>query len=99
MGLTPEKHDASKGQGSYLKSMKGIENLGNKVDFQINFTVTERNAQEVRDIFDLTESLGAKAIHFFFSFPPEGVMRRISSPLSDKMSCSADRPRGIREIR
>ena len=68
-GSTPEKHDASRGQGSYIQSMKGIENLRGKVDFQINFTVTKRNAQEVRNIFDLAESLGAKAIHFFFLVP------------------------------
>jgi radical SAM protein with 4Fe4S-binding SPASM domain len=80
-GSTLEKHDASRGQGSYLQSMVGIENLRGKVDFQINFTVTKRNAQEVQDIFELSEGLGAKAIHFFFLVPTgRGSAEDIISP-------------------
>ena len=49
--------------------MSGIENLRGKVDFQINFTITKRNAKDLLPIFDLADSLGAKALHFFFLVP------------------------------
>jgi radical SAM protein with 4Fe4S-binding SPASM domain len=68
-GATPEEHDAARGQGCYLQVMKGIENLCGKVDFQINFTITKRNARCILPIFDLADSLEAKALHFFFLVP------------------------------
>lgn len=68
-GSTPRKHDASRGQGSYILALEGIKNLRGKVDFQINFTITKKNADEVQPIFDLAESLEAKALHFFFLIP------------------------------
>jgi radical SAM protein with 4Fe4S-binding SPASM domain len=49
--------------------MDGIENLRGKVDFQINFTVTSRNADDILPIFDLAQRLEAKALHFFFLVP------------------------------
>lgn len=68
-GSTPEMHDATRGRGCYLQTMKGIENLRGNLDFQINFTITKRNVQEVLPIFNLAERLGAKALHFFFLIP------------------------------
>jgi radical SAM protein with 4Fe4S-binding SPASM domain len=68
-GAAPEGHDAARGQGCFLQAMKGIENLKGKVDFQINFTITRRNADDVLPIFDLAERLGAKALHYFFLVP------------------------------
>jgi radical SAM protein with 4Fe4S-binding SPASM domain len=68
-GSTPEMHDATRGPGCYLRTMKGIENLRGKLDFQINFTITRRNVQEVLPIFNLAERLEAKALHFFFLVP------------------------------
>lgn len=68
-GSTPEEHDAVRGRGCYLRAMNGIENLRSKVDFQINFTITKRNAKDLVPMFDLAESIGAKALHFFFLVP------------------------------
>ena len=80
-GATPEEHDAARGQGCYLQVMKGIENLCGKVDFQINFTITKRNARCILPIFDLADSLGARAIHFFFLVPTgRGTEKDLISP-------------------
>lgn len=68
-GASSEMHDAARGPGSFEKALKGIESLQGRIDFQINFTVTNRNAGEVLAIFDLVEGLGAKALHFFFMVP------------------------------
>jgi radical SAM protein with 4Fe4S-binding SPASM domain len=68
-GAAPQAHDAARGPGCHALAMKGIENLRGKVDFQINFTVTKRNADEILPIFELAEELGATALHFFFLVP------------------------------
>lgn len=68
-GASPERHDAARGSGSFEKALKGIESLKGRIDFQINFTVTNRNDGEVLAIFDLAERLKAKALHFFFLVP------------------------------
>ena len=68
-GATPEAHDATRGSGCYAQAMDGIENLRGKMDFQINFTVTRRNADDILPIFDLAQRLKAKALHFFFLVP------------------------------
>ncbi len=65
-GPTPEEHDAVRGRGCYLQALKGIENLRGRVDFQINFTITSRNALRVLPVFEQAEALGARALHFFF---------------------------------
>lgn len=80
-GSTPENHDAVRGRGCYLRAMKGIGNLDGRVDFQINFTITKRNARDLLPIFDLAESLGAKALHFFFLVPTgRGTEKDLISP-------------------
>ena len=68
-GATPQVHDAIRGPNCYDRAMRGIENLRGKVDFQINFTITRRNADDILPIFELAEELGAKALHFFFLVP------------------------------
>jgi radical SAM protein with 4Fe4S-binding SPASM domain len=68
-GASPERHDANRGPGCFEKALKGIESLQGKIDFQINFTITNKNEGETLAIFDLAERLGAKALHFFFLVP------------------------------
>lgn len=99
-GATPEEHDAARGQGCYQQIMKGIENLRGKVDFQINFTITKRNAQYVPEIFDLAESLGAKALHFFFLVPTgRGTEEDLTSPeIQDELLRLIDIERSRRTI-
>ena len=68
-GADAALHDHGRGQGSFERSIKGIENLRGRVDFQINFTVTQKNQSELIRIFDLAEKLGAAALHIFFLVP------------------------------
>lgn len=68
-GADATMHDHGRGQGSFERSIKGIENLRGRVDFQINFTVTQKNQSELIRIFDLAEKLGAAALHIFFLVP------------------------------
>jgi AdoMet-dependent heme synthase len=68
-GATPDGHDSNRGQGSFCASMSGIECLRGKVDFQINFTITKKNEADLLSIFDIAESIGAKALHLFFLVP------------------------------
>lgn len=68
-GADAAMHDLGRGQGSFKQSIKGIENLRGRVDFQINFTVTRKNQSELIRIFDLAEKLGAAALHIFFLVP------------------------------
>jgi len=65
-GPVREKHDTSRGQGSYDAAMRGIRSLAGRVPFQVNFTLTRRNESEVSAMFDLAEREGAAALHFFF---------------------------------
>jgi len=68
-GASQEKHDLSRGAGSFQAALAGIQSLRGKVDFQINFTITRRNADDVAAILSLAEDLGARALHFFFLVP------------------------------
>ncbi len=68
-GADAAMHDLGRGQGSFERSIKGIDNLRGRVDFQINFTVTQKNQSELIRIFDLAEKLGAAALHIFFLVP------------------------------
>ena len=68
-GADAAMHDLGRGQGSFKRSIEGIENLRGRVDFQINFTVTRMNQSELIRIFDLAEKLGAAALHIFFLVP------------------------------
>lgn len=68
-GASEEKHDRSRGPGSFQAALAGIESLRDKVDFQINFTISRKNADDVLAIIGFSEALGAKALHFFFLVP------------------------------
>jgi radical SAM protein with 4Fe4S-binding SPASM domain len=68
-GPSPETHDVTRGPGSFDLSMRGIDNLRGKVDFQINMTITKENLNEVGATMDLAERLGAVAFHLFFLVP------------------------------
>jgi radical SAM protein with 4Fe4S-binding SPASM domain len=68
-GASAKKHDANRGLGSFEAAMSGIDNLGGRIDFQINFTLTKKNESDVLPIFDLAESKAARALHFFFMVP------------------------------
>ena len=79
-GPTPETHDAARGQGCYQRSLRGMELLRSQVDFQINFTITRRNQDDVVHMLDLAQRLGACALHFFFLVPTgRGKVRDIIS--------------------
>jgi len=65
-GVAAEKHDQSRGEGSFQAAMQGIQALQGRVDFQINNTLTSRNVSDVPAIFDLAQRAGARALHFFF---------------------------------
>ena len=99
-GSTPEDHDAVRGKGCYLRAMKGIENLRGRVDFQINFTITKRNAKDLLPIFDLADNLRAKAIHFFFLVPTgRGIEEDLVSPdLQEELLSLIDLERSRRTI-
>lgn len=68
-GASSKRHDANRGPGSFEKALKGIESLQGRIDFQINFTITNKNEGEALAVFNLAEKLGAKALHFFFLVP------------------------------
>lgn len=68
-GASEVMHDRIRGPGSFKAALEGIRSLQGRADFQINFTITKKNADEVSAILCLAEALGAKALHFFFLVP------------------------------
>lgn len=68
-GVDPDTHDASRGRGTYERTLMGIENLRGQVPFQINMTITRKNFHQVEAMMDLAEDLGAVALHLFFLVP------------------------------
>ena len=66
--LEPEKHDAFRGvTGAWGKTMDGIEACKrNDLSFQIHFSVTESNADEVPAMIDFARSSGARVLNAFF---------------------------------
>ncbi|HSD57088.1 MAG TPA: radical SAM protein [Methanotrichaceae archaeon] len=99
-GASPKRHDANRGPGSFEKSLKGIESLRGRIDFQINFTITNRNEGETLAIFVLAERLGANALHFFF-LVPTGRGREddlISSERQEKLLHLIDEERSRRSL-
>jgi len=79
-GPTSEIHDATRGQGCYQRSLRGMELLRSQVDFQINVTITRINQGDVVPMLDLAQRLGARALHFFFLVPTgRGNVRDIIS--------------------
>jgi len=64
-------HDQFRGlAGAFERAVQGIENLkGAGVEFQINTTVTKRNAHLIGAMSRLALDLGAKALHIFLLVP------------------------------
>ena len=66
--LDPDFHDTFRGKkGSWSKTINGIENcrkLG--LDFQIHFSVSEGNANELQAMIDFSRSSGARVLNIFF---------------------------------
>jgi len=68
-GASAKTNDITRGQGCFIQVIKGVNLLKDRVDFQINMTVCQRNADEIVDMLNLAEDLGARALHFFFMVP------------------------------
>lgn len=70
-GATAEVHDNLRQlKGSFERALEGIGQLREKdVPFQINVTLTKRNAEQLDEIYALAESLGAVALHIFMLVP------------------------------
>jgi len=68
-GPSPKTHDSTRGLGCFMQTMRGIDHLRGKIDFQINTTITKKNKDYILSMLDLAEKLGAKALHFFFLVP------------------------------
>ncbi len=66
--LDPEKHDAFRGlPGAWGKTMAGIEACKrHDLPFQIHFSVTESNADEVPSMIDFAHAAGARVLNVFF---------------------------------
>jgi radical SAM protein with 4Fe4S-binding SPASM domain len=66
--LDPEKHDAFRGlPGAWEKTMQGIEACKrHDLSFQIHFSVTESNANEVPAMIDFARAAGARVLNVFF---------------------------------
>ena len=55
---------------SFERAIEGIGYLRErKIPFQINMTLTRHNAHQLEDIYNLTKSLGAVAVHIFMLVP------------------------------
>ena len=66
--LDPEKHDAFRGlSGAWGKTMQGIEACKRHgLPFQIHFSVTESNADEVPGMIAFARAAGARVLNVFF---------------------------------
>ena len=64
-------HDISRGvKGAFGKTIIAASILSKfEIPFQINFTVTPKNAAEIRSIAEFAVSLGASAVHYFVLVP------------------------------
>ncbi len=66
--LKADVHDAFRGQpGSWQRTMLGIENCKNAgLDFQVHFTVTDSNVDELDDMIVFCREKGARVLSVFF---------------------------------
>ena len=66
--LDPTYHDAFRGvEGCWTKTMTGIENCRRYgLSFQIHFSVTENNANELIEMIDFAHHSGARVFNVFF---------------------------------
>jgi AdoMet-dependent heme synthase len=70
-GSTAGMHDGIRGQQwSFERAMSGIAELRKAgVPFQLNFTLTRRNADDLAAVYSLAKSVGAVALHVFILVP------------------------------
>ncbi len=70
-GATAEVHDEMRQiAGAFDRALTGIGHLREQgVPFQINVTLTKRNARQMQEVYDLARSLGAVAVHIFMLVP------------------------------
>lgn len=70
-GANAESHDEFRGvEGVFNEVLDGIEILKEKdMPFQINTTITRKNADQIEDILELAKELGATALHIFLLVP------------------------------
>jgi AdoMet-dependent heme synthase len=70
-GKDAASHDGFRGiPGSFDLALRGIAHLKNAgVEFQINTTISKRNADEIADMLDIAERTGARALHLFMLVP------------------------------
>ena len=58
-------HDSLRGEGSFRRAMKGVEELvQDGVETNMNVTVSRRNYREAEGLIDLAEEIGVSAIAF-----------------------------------
>ncbi len=64
-------HDGFRGiPGSFDKALRGANYLKDAdVEFQFNTTITKRNVDELESIIELSEKMGARALHIFMLVP------------------------------
>jgi AdoMet-dependent heme synthase len=70
-GKDAQSHDMFRQEkGAFDKAMTGITALkGAGMEFQINTTITTANLKQMKDILELTKTLGAAAHHIFLLVP------------------------------
>jgi radical SAM protein with 4Fe4S-binding SPASM domain len=70
-GATAEVHDKMRQiPGAFERALAGIRRLHEQqVPFQINVTLTKQNVGQLQEVYDLTRSLGAAALHVFMLVP------------------------------
>lgn len=66
--LDPDCHDRFRGRaGAWAKTMAGIERCRRQgIDFQLHFSVTDRNAHELPAMVEFARSCGARSLNVFF---------------------------------
>lgn len=70
-GKDATSHDDFRGiEGSFERAINGAHLLKSEgVDFQFNTTITRRNVDEIDEILNLAEGMGARALHIFMLVP------------------------------
>jgi heme b synthase len=70
-GATPESHDRFRGvPGAYEGALTGARLAAEAgIEFQLNTTITRKNMDEIPQIMELAETIGAAAHHIFLLVP------------------------------
>jgi len=70
-GATAEAHDRLRQmEGAFQRAIEGIRHLRDKgLSFQIIITLTRNNSWQLEDVYELSRTLGAAALHIFMLVP------------------------------